>query len=539
MLPDPSDLERLTLQLVAMPSVTGSAAAPDADGPPSRDRRVCSETVLAEWIHRWLVERGVSSVLQPLPDGRKNVFAFVPGRSDRAVILMGHIDTVPPSPGQVAGPSGPGDDAYLFGRGALDMKSGIAVAMSMMAGWAGAGSMPPVGVLLIATCDEEVESSGILGAIRLVGAIRNAADGATTPAPSDREAAARLTGGARCRFLGVLNVDYTTERYPGDGEYHAWEGTIGKVLAGVYVRGYQTHAGEYFRGFHAMGLLSRIVSAIDGNGSLAGTAPPPVTLRVADAKEEYNVMTSPAGRAYFNVFTTGKTPADIMAGLRAISDAAIATYLDDLNRGFRRWGEAAGVPAGGLMWEASTLTWSELRVEAVRSAGREKVAAALASVRDSAGSSDVREAGFAMIEALLGLLDHRNPVVVLAFLPPFYPYIAPDDGPFGSAVRRAVASCAPSNGRAVTVERFYPYISDMSYLRLEPEIRRSLDGLTGEMPGWGERYSLDFGTIASVDLPVVNVGPYGFGAHQPEERVERAWTFTDLPRLLGAIVDSL
>lgn len=144
-----------------------------------------------------------------------------------------------------------------------------------------------------------------------------------------------------------------------------------------------------------------------------------------------------------------------------------------------------------------------------------------------------------MIAALLDLIDNRDPIVVLAFLPPFYPYISPDGGSFGAKVRKAVEACRPPNGRGLTLERFYPYISDMSYLRIEPEIRKSLDGLTGEMPGWGELYSLDFDTIGRVDLPVVNVGPYGFGAHQPEERVEREYSFGVFPGLISGIVESL
>ncbi|HLF14220.1 MAG TPA: peptidase M20, partial [Bacteroidota bacterium] len=92
---------------------------------------------------------------------------------------------------------------------------------------------------------------------------------------------------------------------------------------------------------------------------------------------------------------------------------------------------------------------------------------------------------------------------------------------------------------AITTEEFYPYISDMSYLRIEPEIRKNLGGLTDEMPSWGDRYSLDFTTIGRIDLPVVNVGPYGFGAHQPEERVEKKYSFEILPALLRDIVAAL
>jgi arginine utilization protein RocB len=387
----------------------------------------------------------------------------------------------------------------------------------------------------------------VLRAIELIAALKGPSAARATggaPArtsPADRGAASQLTGGAACELLGVLNVDYTTERWPGDPDWHAWEGTIGKLLAGVYVRGYQTHAGEYFRGFHAMGLLSRLVTAIDGSNDIAGNAPPPVTLRVADAKDGYNVMTSPAGWAYFNIFTAGETPARVMEILRGKSAAVVAEYLEALNRSFRAYGEAAGIPAGGLMWEVPVVTWSGLLGSAVERIGERQTESLLAAVRASMTGADIRETAFAMAARLLDLAGGRDPAVVLMFLPPFYPYISPDAGPFGSAVRGVLHRRAgmQARGRAVTCEKYYPYISDMSYLRLEPEIRSTLGGLTGEMPSWGRGYSLDFETIGLVDLPVVNVGPYGFGAHQPEERMEKEYSFRVLPELIGEIVSAL
>ncbi|HLF13685.1 MAG TPA: M20/M25/M40 family metallo-hydrolase [Bacteroidota bacterium] len=538
---DPSEIEQLTRELVRHASVTGTKSAAGGGASPF------NETLLAEWIHRRLEGKGVRSVLQSLPDGRKNVFAFVGGASARTVILMGHFDTVPPSPGQaLSAPSG-GDDGFLYGRGSLDMKSGIAVAMTLMERWQNGPAKPDVSVLFVATCDEEVESSGVLRAIGLISRLKGNPSADTTGGAAsdtaDGAAAAFLTAGTLCEFLGVINVDYTTERYPGDPDYHVWEGTVGKILAGVYVRGYQTHAGEYFRGFHAMGLLSRLVTGIDGCSDISGKAPPPATLRVKDAKDEYNVMTSPAGWAYFNIFTTENTPAKIMEILRAKSDRVIGEYLADLNKSFRAYGEAAGVPAGGLLWDVGTRTWSEIHQMAVKKAGPSGVKAALDAVNSSGRHADVREAGFEAIAALLDLLGDRDPVVVLAFLPPFYPYISPDLGAFGSVVRKIIRKIVrerPSgDGRAITTEEFYPYISDMSYLRIEPEIRKNLGGLTDEMPSWGDRYSLDFTLIGRVDLPVVNVGPYGFGAHQPEERVEKKYSFEILPALLRDIVAAL
>ncbi len=529
---DPSDTEKLTRELVSHVTVTGTRTG----GPGGRP--VWNESLLAGRIHEWFSERNISSHLQEIPDGRKNVLAFLPGKSPKTVILMGHFDTVPPSPGQVLAPPGGSDDGFLYGRGSLDMKSGIAVAMKLVESWKTGADPPDVSVLFVATCDEEVESRGVLSAVEFIAELK---EGKTPRSAS-------LSGGTPCEFLGVVNVDYTTERHPGDPAYHVWNGTVGKILAGVYVRGYQTHVGEYYRGFHAMGLLSGMVTAIDGNTQLTGDAPPPVTLKMADAKEEYNVMTSPSGYAYFNIFSTGKTPAQLMGELRGISDRVIGEYLADLNRSYDRYSAAAKIPGGGLIWDVNTRTYSEVYASAAAAAGREKVVESCREVMSGGGPGDVREKSFRLVERLLSLSGDVNPAVVWCFLPPFYPYIAPDAGP----LRRSLGGAIPGAGSAggagtggtgrsveITVEDFYPYISDMSYLRIEPEIRESLDGLTSEMPAWGRGYHLDFETIARVDLPVINAGPYGFGAHQAEERAEKSYTFGVLPGLLDAIVRGL
>jgi len=535
---DPSEAESLTKELIGIPSVTLTRSGAGRGGPGTEPAR-WNEAKLAEWIGAWFGERGISCELEEIPDGRKNVFAFLPGASPKTVVLMGHIDTVPPSPGQVAGPAGGRDDGHLFGRGALDMKSGIAVAMKLMESWKGGPDPLPVSVLFLATCDEEVESRGVLAALQLLREVK----GGTSARAS------RLTGGGPRELLGVVNVDYTTERFPGDPDVHAWNGTIGKLLAGVYVRGYQTHAGEYFRGFHAIGLLSRLIAAIDGNAGLTGGAPPPVTLKVSDAKEEYNVMTSPAGWAYFNIFSTGDTPSRTMGNLKTLADRVIGEYLADLNRSYEAYSAAANLPGGGLMWETSVTTYAEVFAASVARAGKEKVEAMKREVFSSEEAGDVREKSFRLLERLLSLLEDRDPLVVLMFLPPFYPYVAPDRGLLSTSLDAAVRTTGvrqegKGTGPAtpdvtVTVEEFYPYISDMSYLRVGPEIRKTVGELISQMPAWGMGYELDFDAIAGVDLPVINVGPYGFGAHQAEERVERTFTFGTLPRLLDAIVRGL
>ena len=85
----------------------------------------------------------------------------------------------------------------------------------------------------------------------------------------------------------------------------------------------------------------------------------------------------------------------------------------------------------------------------------------------------------------------------------------------------------------------------MSYLRLDPEIETS--ALIRNMPVWHPpdeavspgAYSLPLEAIRRLDLPVVNLGPYGSGAHQRGERALMSYSFGILPQLLYETVKEL
>jgi arginine utilization protein RocB len=45
-------------------------------------------------------------------------------------------------------------------------------------------------------------------------------------------------------------------------------------------------------------------------------------------------------------------------------------------------------------------------------------------------------------------------------------------------------------------------------------------------------YTLPLDAIRALDMPVVNLGPYGAGAHQASERTQMSYSFGTLPQLL-------
>jgi acetylornithine deacetylase/succinyl-diaminopimelate desuccinylase family protein len=163
---------KLLRELVAINSVNPSLV-PGAPG----------ETAIAEAIAVHLRGIGLDVEIQPVVPGRANVIGVLEGRGKgRSLMLCGHVDTV-----GVEGMTAPFDpiekDGRLYGRGAQDMKGGVA-AMIDAARQVAEGGFPAGRLVVAAVVDEEYAS---LGADALVTRWR--ADGAVVTEPTDMQIA--------------------------------------------------------------------------------------------------------------------------------------------------------------------------------------------------------------------------------------------------------------------------------------------------------------------------------------------------------------
>src|SRR5690554_678185 len=94
--------------------------------------KVGDEHVLARMLAARMEQEGISCTIHTLDDKRANLIARVSsGRPGPCVVLSGHMDTVPV--GSVAWQHGPFDavieDGKMYGRGTVDMKSGLVALM--------------------------------------------------------------------------------------------------------------------------------------------------------------------------------------------------------------------------------------------------------------------------------------------------------------------------------------------------------------------------------------------------------------------------
>lgn len=481
---DAAATRRLAESLVRIESVSPSAG----------------ESRVAEALLLFSARAGLEIVPESrsrLPDGRRNGYAIARGRGRDAIVFLGHTDTVgvadfasdgrPPRdafrPERLRAPRG-----FLRGRGALDMKSGLAAAAVAAASRA-ARRDARGSVIFCAVADEENESAGVRSAIEFLARARERFD-----------------------LRGAVNVDYVTRT--ASGRVPVYAGTVGKALVGVFAHGLPAHAGDPLRGVDASLLLAEAIREIDLDPALAGGASaPPVALRFGDMMGAYNVQTPDAAVAFFNLLLEGDgLGARLRAFERALRRAARSARERLASRG-RRVGRVA------------VRRFSSLDAPLARRAGPrapDARAAAAAAVRDA-------------LRADRALAS--EPALVLFLAPPFYP---PDDGrragALVAAVERALAAEGPAAARQVEIARFYPYISDMSFLGLSSLGERALACAEPEMP---VPHGLPLAAMRALGLPSIDMGPVGEGAHSFDERVETRFSFGVLPRLLARVADEV
>lgn len=132
----------------------------DTSNPPG------NELATARFLKALLEKEGIEATILDtveLGAGRANLYARIKGNGTRrAIALVQHMDVVPVTPAYWSVPPFSGDvkDGFIYGRGALDMKSeGVAHLMAMIA-LKRSGVPLTRDIVFVANADEELGSTG-------------------------------------------------------------------------------------------------------------------------------------------------------------------------------------------------------------------------------------------------------------------------------------------------------------------------------------------------------------------------------------------
>ncbi len=483
---------------------------------------------------------------------RKSVMAYVKGKkgnSKKTVILIAHTDTVGTSDygtikdyaikplelkEKLKGVSIPEDalkdlesNEYLFGRGIFDMKCGLSTLMTIVEDLSDNIEDLEGNIVFAAVCDEEGNSGGMLNVVPELVKLRE------------------LEG---FEYQALVDTDYMAPRYEGDESKYIYVGTVGKLMPSFYIVGSEAHGGDPFRGLDPNHISSAIVEEMDFNTKYSDEAEgevtvPPISLRQQDLKPEYSVQTARTSYLYFNFGTHSSTPDELMEKVKVGTNLAFKKVIDTLNVEYKKYCNFNKYPYASLPWTPRVISYDELYKKVKAEKGDEVDSLIERMNNELLADENVDDRVFAlkMVEAVHKMWSDKEPVVVVYFSPPYYPHIYVKGETELEKKLLNVINTVIDNTESkydIQMKKFYPYISDLSY-GAAPREENAVESLKNNMPGFGVKYNLPIEDMQSLNLPVVNIGPFGKDAHKFTERLQEDYSFNVAPKLVYDTVINL
>ncbi len=335
------------------------------------------------------------------------------------------------------------------------------------------------------------------------------------------------------------------------------EGSVGKIMPFLYVRGYLSHIGKVFEGFNPLNLMSEIVRRTELNMDFSDvvgreSAPPPTWLYLKDSKKQYDVSMPLSASGCFSILTLDQSPAEVMEKVNGICEASFdkdssADRQPKLTGRFSEVTEPVAKEAavenqGGGVSARFTGKLSTAHGQRFREAEYEENLAYLSQqLKD--GSINIIESNFALVEFVFDYIDDLAPRVVYGLIPPYYPnvsnlyfdHLAPESRLYRN---RLDEYAQETYGQHYTKEYFYTGISDLSYTSIKNGAK-TLDSLEIAMPLFGAFYRIPVEAIEKIAMPCMNIGPWGKDFHKLTERVCKEDLYERTPRIINKAVSLL
>ncbi|QYR19182.1 M20/M25/M40 family metallo-hydrolase [Paenibacillus sp. sptzw28] len=486
---------------------------------------------------------------------RYNVMAFVKGTkeaSGRTVILMGHIDTVgiddynqlesvACEPDQLREAMLQEElpeeirkhvesEDWLFGRGALDMKSGIAGHFYLLKHYAEHPEELTGNLVFLAECDEEDRSHGILSALKQLKAWKDQ---------------------HQFDYIAAINADFVAPRYPGDPNRYIYKGTVGKLLPAFYITGAETHVGACFEGLDPNFLAAELTRQLSYNPELCNSAQgeitvPPVSLKQTDFKPAYSVQTALSAYVYYNMLVYTWTPKEVLEKLKRQAEIAFDNALSAFGQRYREYCRLSGEPPSGIPWRTRVFTYEEMNKLLLSEHGQH-FAQHMAQFKQQLllldRSLDLRMYAARVVEEAWKWMKDKSPAMILFFASLYSPRVEltgknRKEQRLIEAVDGAVAEIRHQYEHPIQVKPFFPYISDMSFVSLSDD-EEAIQTETANNPAWKSKLHVDYQDIRDLDVPVINIGPYGHDAHKKYERMEITYSLSIVPNLTNLVIRRL
>ncbi|MDF2678247.1 MAG: peptidase [Bacillota bacterium] len=478
---------------------------------------------------------------------RHNVLALVrgtKGNSNKTIILMGHLDTVgvddfgtikeyafdPDKLPKLLKELNLGEEIdkdidsleYMFGRGALDMKSGVAGHMYLIKYFSEHPEELNGNIIALAECDEEDNSHGIISALKIFKEWKEKYN---------------------LEYIAAINADYSTPYHEKDENRYVYFGTIGKLLPSFYVTGKETHVGQAFGGLDPNLLVAELTRLIELNPELCDESQgevtvPPMSLKQSDFKEGYTVQTALAAYSYYNFFTHSMSPKDVMVKVKEKAIEAFDNVIKYTNDCYKKYCDMGGHIYTKLPWKTRVYTWEEFYKELACVNGNEfeeYIKNFSKELNEKYPSMDLRDFSVKVINEAWKWAKDKSPAMIIYYSSTFSARIEVTgkteiEKQLLKSVKESIDFIQDYSDKPIVTKMFYPYISDSSFMKISDDIEE-LKSLEKNMPAWGNKYIHPIKEVLEINVPVVNIGTFGKDGHKITERVHMKYTFENVTNI--------
>ncbi|MEG0744697.1 MAG: hypothetical protein RR493_08010, partial [Erysipelotrichaceae bacterium] len=153
-------------------------------------------------------------------------------------------------------------------------------------------------------------------------------------------------------------------------------------------------------------------------------------------------------------------------------------------------------------------------------------------------NDDLRMMSLAIIKEVHTFLDDRDPMIIVSFVPPYYPHsgFLADDSVMLKACAY-IAKRAQAHHEDFEINHCFNGLTDMAYLSLREPV--DIDHLTCNFPLWGKHYEVPLQAIRDLNIDFVNFGPLGKDAHKYSERIDLDYSMNTALPLLWELIQQL
>ncbi|MTI67742.1 MAG: M20/M25/M40 family metallo-hydrolase [Firmicutes bacterium] len=408
---------------------------------------------------------------------------------------------------------------YIFGRGTADMKAGGSIQLALLKRYSSIKNIKG-NVIILSVPDEENTSAGMRSGVLLLDKLRKKYN-LDYKLMINSEPHQRVD-----KNIGVLS-----------------EGSVGKIMPFVYVRGSLSHAGKVFEGLNPLNILSEIVRKIELNikliDSIKGeSSPPPTWLYLKDRKKHYDVSMPLSVGGCFSILTLNKSPDKVLRDVKNICLDSFKNIVTQMNEIYKLYNKTCE----DLPWEAKVVTFRELYKEAYKDCGENFTIdydRLLEKVIKKIKSNEISmiEGNLELVDLIFDYIKDLSPKVVIGLVPPYYPnvsniYFDSLDDNIKNLSKDIQTYAKEVFNQEYTKENFYTGISDLSYSSIKN--RKSIEeSLIGNMAFFDKYYTIPLKVIEKNSMPCINIGPWGKDFHKLTERVLKEDLFNRTPNLLN------